>query len=87
MCFHIKQCAKGKEMKATLEFNLPEDADAHLTALNGVKYLLAAQELDNYLRNEIKYNDALHENYASAFDLVRTKLRELFEEYGVELYD
>ena len=45
-------------MKAILEFTLPEEQEDHRVAVEGMKYLIILQELDNWLRAEIKYNDA-----------------------------
>lgn len=44
-------------MKAILEFNLPEEEDNHLYALNGIKYSIVIDELDNWLRAKVKYED------------------------------
>lgn len=38
-------------MKATLEFNIPEESFEHKTALQGMELGLIISELDNKLRN------------------------------------
>jgi hypothetical protein len=43
-------------MKATLEFNLPEDKEDFDFATNGINYYSALTEFDNWLRSEYKYN-------------------------------
>ena len=66
-------------MKATLEFNLPEDQDDFNYANNGFKYYMALVEMDQWLRSEYKYNgkEELYE--------VREKLREIIFENNVKL--
>jgi hypothetical protein len=44
-------------MKAILEFNLPEDAEEHLDAINGTSYKLALSEMDNHFRHRLKYEE------------------------------
>ena len=66
-------------MKATLEFNLPEDQDDFNYANNGFKYYLSLVEMDEWLRSEYKYNDK-EEMYE-----VREKLRQIILENNVEL--
>ena len=58
-------------MKATLEFNLPEDREDFNYANNGFNYYMALVEMDEWLRSEYKYNDN-EEMYK-----VRNKLREI----------
>ena len=43
-------------MKATLEFNLPEDKENFDFATNGINYYSALVEFDQWLRSEYKYN-------------------------------
>jgi len=43
-------------MKATLEFNLPEDKEDFEYANNGFNYFMALTEFDQWLRSEYKYN-------------------------------
>lgn len=43
-------------MKAILEFNLPEDQDDHKYALSGVDALLVINDLENEIRNKLKYD-------------------------------
>ena len=66
-------------MKATLEFNLPEDQDDFNYANNGFKYYLSLVEMDEWLRSEYKYNDR-EELYE-----VREKLREIILENNVKI--
>ena len=42
-------------MKATLEYNLPEDREDFNYATNGFNYYMALVEMDQWLRSEYKY--------------------------------
>jgi hypothetical protein len=66
-------------MKATLEFNLPQDDEALTDARQGSDWKWAVDDLFNYLRSEIKHADHSAEEYA-IFDKVREKLAEILEE-------
>ena len=66
-------------MKATLEFNLPEEQEDFNHANNGFNYYMALVEMDQWLRAEYKYNDK-EEMYE-----VREKLREIIFENNVKL--
>jgi len=72
-------------MKATLEFNLPEDDEALTDARKGSDWKWAVDDLFNYLRSETKHADHSAEEYA-VFDKVREKMSEILEERGLELY-
>ena len=66
-------------MKATLEFNLPEEKDKYDFANNGLNYYLTLVEFDNWLRSEYKYNgnEAMFE--------VREKLNYFISENNVTI--
>ena len=66
-------------MKATLEYNLPEDRDDFNYANNGFNYYMALVEMDQWLRSEYKYNgkEDMYE--------VREKLNEIILENNVKL--
>ena len=66
-------------MKATLEFNLPEDKEDFDFATNGINYYAALTEFDNWLRSEYKYNDK-EEMFA-----VREKLNYFISENNVTI--
>jgi hypothetical protein len=42
--------------KATLEFNLPEEQEEYRLAMEGSEMSRIVEELDNYLRNQLKYS-------------------------------
>lgn len=43
-------------MKAVLEFNLPEDQHDHAYALAGLDALLVMHDLENAIRDKLRYN-------------------------------
>jgi len=59
--------------KATLEFNIPEENWEHECSIKGVSLALAFSELDQWLRDEQKYQNKIVINIAD----VRDKLREI----------
>ena len=66
-------------MKATLEFNLPEDKEDFDYANNGFNYFMVLTEFDQWLRSEYKYNEK-EEMYE-----VRQKLNEIINENNVKI--
>lgn len=66
-------------MKATLEYNLPEDREDFNYATNGFNYYMALVEMDQWLRSEYKYNGK-EDMYQ-----VREKLNEIILENNVKL--
>lgn len=67
-------------MKATLEFNLPEEREAFETAVNAHRYKSALWELDQYLRGKIKHApDNMHDEFYNALKVVRAELHQLTE--------
>jgi len=67
-------------MIATFKFKLPEEAIEHNDALNGTAYRIALENMDNSLRNRIKYEDDLEENVREALQSVRDSLLEYIRE-------
>ena len=68
-------------MKAILEFDLPEDRDDHLLAVKAIDWYSVIWDLDQWLRDEIKYSGSV--------ELVpaREKLHDLLRERGISLED
>jgi hypothetical protein len=72
--------------KATLEFNLPEEADDHLDAVNGTLWKLVAWDLDQMLRNYTKYGyDQCEDNKYAAFEHIRSELHSIIETKNLNL--
>jgi hypothetical protein len=73
-------------MKAVLEFNLPEDQYEYDTANNASKYRSVLWDLDQYLRNKVKYpGEGVPELFTDTMELVRTELWKLLEEHNTSL--
>ena len=66
-------------MKATLEFNLPEEKEEYDFANNGVNYYITLVEFDHWLRSEYKYNgnESMYE--------VREKLQQFINDNNVKI--
>lgn len=73
-------------MKATLEFNLPDDQHEFEMATNGVKWMSFAHGFSEYLRAEWKYNeDKYTEEQYKVLEQVREKFYEMLNEEGLSL--
>jgi hypothetical protein len=62
-------------MKATLEFNLPDEQSEFESAVNGHLYKHVVWDIDNYLRSKLKYSDLTDTEY-TIYDDIRTVLWE-----------
>jgi hypothetical protein len=72
--------------KATLEFNLPEEELEHRDALEGTSWKIAMWDLDQILRNAVKYGcDQCEDNKYSAFEHVRKELYCILENHKLIL--
>lgn len=75
-----------KIMEAILKFSLPEDQYEYDTANNASKYRSVLWDLDQYLRDKVKYPA---EDYDSVeidtYDKVRTELWNLLNEHNIDL--
>lgn len=71
-------------MKATIEFNLPEDQLEFDLMSKASKWYSLAWELDQHLRSETKYNsDNMNDEYYKALKDTRKKLHDLLNEEGL----
>ena len=71
-------------MKATLEFNLPEEQSDFDLAVNGAKAQSALCDMDQWLRSQTKYApDDMSEDTFKAFELCREQLREIVYDNGL----
>ncbi len=71
--------------KVTLEFDSFEDREEMELALNGGKWKMLVWDLDQHLRSELKYNDAITGDVYEALDKIRKHLHELKNESGLTL--
>ena len=72
-----------QNMKAILEFNLPDNQSDFNLAINGTKYYSVLWEIDQHLRAKIKYDEDLTNEQHDVYQAVRDQLREYMSESGV----
>ncbi len=73
-------------MKGILEFDLRDDQKEFETAINADKYKSLIWDLDQYLRQQIKYSaDNLSNDTINAFELIRDKIREELIENNISI--
>jgi len=70
-------------MKATLEFDLPEDASEHLQAVHAGDAFSALLEMKNLFREKLKYGQLSDEDY-DAIDQIREAFFEIIENHKIE---
>jgi len=73
-------------MKATLEFNLPEEKYEYKSALQGADLRLTVFNLDNMLRGFLKHGHSFN-SADEALEAIRASLREELECYNINLND
>jgi len=71
--------------KVILEFDPCEDREDMESAINGWKWKVLVRELDQHLRSELKYNDAITGQAYDELQKLRDKLHELKNESGLTL--
>jgi len=72
-------------MKVIIEFSDEDAAEDAKTALDGWKYRAVIWEIDQHLRNEIKYNEQLPSEVAEAYEKVRDKIREFLSDSNLTM--
>jgi len=73
-------------MKATLEFNLPEEKSQFNFANNGADWWHVCWQMDVWLRSNIKYaSDSMPEDEYKAYERCREELRRIIEDKGLNL--
>ena len=70
-------------MKATIEFNLPEDEEQFNAANKGMDWALLAWDIDQLLRNKLKYSDLLP-NTRAELEKIRETLNEMVIDRGLK---
>lgn len=58
-------------MKAILEFELPQDASEHQTAIDGWKWRMILNDVLENLRLDLKYNNNLNPETAKSLENMR----------------
>jgi hypothetical protein len=72
-------------MKATLEFNLPEEAQEFRTAINGWKFKSVLNEINEDLRSKIKWQDDMPDEVRQALQAVRDDMHQRLSEHNINL--
>ena len=73
-------------MKATLNFNLPEENEEFRLAVDGIKWMSAMHELDQHIRGITKYDsEGMSQETYDALCAVREKLREILMDNNLSL--
>lgn len=74
--------------KLKLEFDITEEQEEYYNAINGGSYRYLLQDLDNWLRDIVKYNAYKNTSEEQEFaSKVRDKLYELLQEDNLKLWD
>jgi hypothetical protein len=68
--------------KVIIEF---EDTDDARDALDGYKWKLTVYEIDQYLRNELKYNEKLSNLEYEFAEKTREQIIEILKDYSLNL--
>ncbi len=71
-------------MKATLEFNLPEEKNEYDLTTRGVDWSLVSFDMDEVLRGYLKYGHSF-KTVDEAIEEIRNRLHEILEDYGLNL--
>lgn len=73
-------------MKATLEYNLPEEQDLYIGACQGVNIKNVVCDLDNEMRNWLKHGHSF-KSADEALENVRRMLYDDLNRYGINLHE
>lgn len=72
-------------MKATLEFNLPDDESDFQLATKASKWYCLAWDLDQILRAGLKYGSYnCEDSRDAAFEYIRKELHDIMEASGIQ---
>lgn len=71
-------------MKATLEFTLPDERSDHQDAVDGTRWRMVVWDIDQYLRNRIKYEE-LPEPVVKVLQELRDTIRERLGDNNLKL--
>jgi hypothetical protein len=71
--------------KVIIEFDSVEEQEYLRDALDGYKWKLTVYEIDQYLRNEIKYNEKLSNFEVKFAEKTREQIREILKDYSLNL--
>ena len=71
-------------MKAILEFILPDDKTEFDTATKAMDWAILAWDMEQYIRNRLKYEEDLDASALEELQLIRNELRHKMEESGLQ---
>lgn len=72
-------------MKATLIFDLPDEAQEFRTTIDGWKWKSALNELSEELRSRVKFDNNMSEDQREAYQQVREKIVVILNENNLRL--
>ena len=73
-------------MKATLEFNLPEETNEHRAAVQALDWKYVVVDMDEYFRSQLKYQE-LHVEVDKALRAARVYLSERCNDNNVNIHE
>ena len=76
---------KENNMKAILEFNLPEDQSEYRIATNASKYYSVLWDIQEHLFRKYKHVDPKSDAHYEEYEEIRTHLINLMQEHEVNL--
>jgi hypothetical protein len=79
-----KLIKKHLQMKAILEFNLPEEQAEHYCAIKGADMLNVLWELRTKLRSMLKYEELTSEQY-EIVEQIQQSLIDMLNDYDINL--
>jgi len=71
-------------MKATLEFNLPNDNEEYIIASKSMDWALLVWDVDQLIRSLLKYDPSKFKTSEQALEHLRKKIHNLMEEKGLQ---
>lgn len=74
-------------IRATLQFELPEDEELFQSAVDGFEYKMAIRELDDFIRNKLKYDDSLTTVRVGVYQEIRDKIYEILDDNNLTIFD
>ena len=72
-------------MKVIIEFTDEDAASDAQVALEGSKWKFAMWELDQHLRNEVKYNESLSGEVGEAYEKLRDEIRHILSNSNLQM--
>ena len=67
--------------KVTLEFDSNEEATDVRDAIDGYKWKMAVWDIDQKLRNDLKYNEKLSADVQEYLEKLRDEIRDVLNDY------